>query len=169
MMSVSIRCGACVVVLAAQVVACEYATGIADLEGEPAGYPDEDSDADGNAGPSGFGGSSTSGGSTAGGSPATGGSTTGGAPSSGGSTTGGSEVCASSSTDDSCDRCVKASCCAEVVGFVNDPAAEAFLSCVQPCQTTICFDSCSAVYPSAGARFNVLANCLTNRCLSSCG
>jgi hypothetical protein len=157
-MTVSMCRGAWAVVLAAHVVACEYATGIADLEGEPAGYPDEDSDADGGSRPSGSGGS-----------PASGGSAAGGAQSNGGSAPGGSEICAPSSGDDACDRCVKSNCCAEVVGFLSDPAAESFLSCVEPCLTTTCFDSCSAVYPSAGARFAVFGTCLTSRCSTSCG
>lgn len=79
----------------------------------------------------------------------------------------GCAVCIASPNDDSCDQCLKTSCCDSFKALVTDPQFAEYSACDDMCDVQFCSVPCMDQYPSIGAKLQTAASCLSQNC-SSC-
>lgn len=75
-------------------------------------------------------------------------------------------VCKAAPDDDSCDTCLKGSCCEETAAC--GPACQRIANCIQECADDACIDTCVQDNLDGAYQFSQLGTCMVQHCAGSC-
>jgi hypothetical protein len=98
---------------------------------------------------------------------------TGGTSGTSGTTAGGGPTtvptsCSASASDDSCNACLKKSCCDSTTSCANNAECVGIFDCARPCTEQSCFDNCIASHPAGQTDLRALVTCEQQFCVSAC-
>ena len=75
-------------------------------------------------------------------------------------------ICQASPEDDTCDSCLKGSCCEETASC--GPACQRIFDCMQECSDDACIDACVDDNLDGAYQFSQLGTCMIQNCAGSC-
>lgn len=76
--------------------------------------------------------------------------------------------CEPEADDTMCGSCMKSSCCGELKSYNLASDSAGFVTCINPCTTQACFDTCVSSFPMAGAAYNAAVACQDKSCTKPC-